>query len=288
MKSTNANSVKVWMPFYIGDYLADTGRLTTEQHGAYLLLLFDYWRNGALPDDDATRARVCRLPADAWSMHSALLRSFFFKGEDGLLHQKRIDAEIDKAKLNQATSANRAKKADSARWNRDAPSNASSIPQALLVQCPSPSPAPLTTKTMENPEGIFFSVSKPIKARNPDVRRATEEIDQVYQAYPLKKAPGAARVAISKAMARLAGRGESDPAAFLVGRIEAMKTVRDRDVAAGRFAPTFKHPATWFNQECYDEPGLEPVKNCILPGGVPGTEAELQAQTGWSVMRGVA
>jgi len=30
------------------------------------------------------------------------------------------------------------------------------------------------------------------------------------------------------------------------------------------------------------------VKNCTLPDGVPCTEAELQTQTGWTVMRGVA
>jgi hypothetical protein len=118
-------------------------------------------------------------------------------------------------------------------------------------------------------------------------KNQADEISRVYQAYPLKKAPAVARVAISKAIAKLVIRGEVDPATFLVLRIEAMKAARLRDEAAGRFVPAYKHPATWFNGECYDEPGLEPVKNCVLPSGILGTESEL-AQTGWTVMRGEA
>jgi uncharacterized protein YdaU (DUF1376 family) len=53
-----------WFPFYVGDYTRDTARLTTEAHGAYLLLMLDYWVNGAPPDDDETLATITKLPAD--------------------------------------------------------------------------------------------------------------------------------------------------------------------------------------------------------------------------------
>ena len=50
---------------HIGDYLQDTTRLSTEQQGAYLLLIMDYWTNGPLPDDDAALASgSCSTDAD--------------------------------------------------------------------------------------------------------------------------------------------------------------------------------------------------------------------------------
>jgi uncharacterized protein YdaU (DUF1376 family) len=139
----------IWMPLYIGDYLADTAHLTTEQSGAYLHLLMAYWRTGALPNDDRALAQICRLPLDAWSIAQAMLRPFFSLGEDGLLHQKRSDAELERWNAKKLSAKEKAAKAAGARWKNDAPSNApsinpdaSSMAQAMLEPCPSPSPSP--------------------------------------------------------------------------------------------------------------------------------------------------
>lgn len=85
-----------WMPLYIGDYLQDTTRLTTEQHGAYLLLIMDYWTNGPLPDDDASLAQVTRLHPAAWKKNRPAIARLF-QIADGEWHHKRINEELDKA-----------------------------------------------------------------------------------------------------------------------------------------------------------------------------------------------
>jgi uncharacterized protein YdaU (DUF1376 family) len=81
-----------WMPLYVGDYLGDTGHLTTAQHGAYLLLMMHYWRKGELPDDDRQLAKITKLPLRSWRDYRATLQDFFY---DGWRH-KRIDAELQR------------------------------------------------------------------------------------------------------------------------------------------------------------------------------------------------
>lgn len=80
------------MPIYIGDYLADTGHLTTTQHGAYLLLLMHYWRKRELPEDDKQLSAIAKLPLRIWLDSKETLQAFF---HDGWKH-KRIESELGK------------------------------------------------------------------------------------------------------------------------------------------------------------------------------------------------
>ncbi|MEA3044559.1 MAG: hypothetical protein QOH47_2397 [Sphingomonadales bacterium] len=139
------------MPLYIGDYLGDTQRLTTEQHGAYLLLLMDYWRNGPPPSDDAVICQITRLSRPSWRKMKPVILAFFTERAGRLIHG-RADKELAKASDNQERRSAKAKKAASARWTSsehasgnargnatgNASSNASSMPDNRA--CPPPSP----------------------------------------------------------------------------------------------------------------------------------------------------
>ena len=141
------------MPLYIGDYLADTSRLTTEQHGAYLLLLMDYWRSGKLPDNDQVLAQITKLSPDAWSNAKAMLMQFF-SIENGYWVHTRVEKEIILAKENKDKNHQRAVQAAKARWEKqqnNATSNATSIAKEMLEECPSPSPSPSNKKDIYIP-----------------------------------------------------------------------------------------------------------------------------------------
>ena len=88
----------IWMPLHIRDYLADTRHLSTEAHGAYLLLLLDYWnRGGPLPDDDTYLRAVTGLTTRSWRALKPTICAFFLL-KDGFLIQKRCEEELAKAR----------------------------------------------------------------------------------------------------------------------------------------------------------------------------------------------
>jgi uncharacterized protein YdaU (DUF1376 family) len=83
------------MPLYVGDYLADTGHLTTEQHGAYLLLIMHYWKNGGLPTTEPELAAIVRLSERRWKSICLPIAKLFLSG----WQHKRIDLELARAEL---------------------------------------------------------------------------------------------------------------------------------------------------------------------------------------------
>lgn len=113
-----ASDATGWMPLYIGDYLADTMHLNGAEHGAYLLLIMHYWRNGPLPDDNKALAAIARTDRREWAQMEATIRSFF-RVEDSRLYHKRIDRELQRIAEVVSAKARAGKKGAEKRWQRD-------------------------------------------------------------------------------------------------------------------------------------------------------------------------
>jgi len=84
-----------WMPFYAGDYLADTMHLSRDEHGGYLLLIMAYWRNGGpLPDNDKQLAAIVKASLSEWRKLRRVLAPFFTITDDHSWRHRRIDREL--------------------------------------------------------------------------------------------------------------------------------------------------------------------------------------------------
>lgn len=92
----------IWMPLYVGSYIQDTAHLSTEEHGAYLLLLMQCWSNGGhLPDDDERLRRITRMDKAPWNRSKGVLREFFtVDTEVNKLRHGRVDIELERAGAN--------------------------------------------------------------------------------------------------------------------------------------------------------------------------------------------
>jgi uncharacterized protein YdaU (DUF1376 family) len=152
----SAGKNDIWMPLYIGDYLADTMHLNTQQHGAYLLLLFHLWRRGSLPNDDTALAKITGLTAKEW-YNARLVLEPYFKVNEGFWQHNRVERERIRIAARQERCGARAKTAARKRWDEHAPS----MTQALLLDAiPEPEP---DTKTETNTSstsrhGLFRSL----------------------------------------------------------------------------------------------------------------------------------
>jgi uncharacterized protein YdaU (DUF1376 family) len=86
------------MPVFTDALIGDTTHLSTEQFGAYVLILIATWRNNgrALPDDDERMARVCRVTVKRWRAKLRPVLIEFFADSDGHWHQHRLEQEFER------------------------------------------------------------------------------------------------------------------------------------------------------------------------------------------------
>lgn len=89
-----------YMQLYVADYLADTMHLTTEEHGAYLLLIFNYWQTGK-PIPVSRLARIARLSNDRWTDVERSLNEFFNERDGEWVHE-RIERDLESLHATQA------------------------------------------------------------------------------------------------------------------------------------------------------------------------------------------
>ena len=121
-----------FMPLYVGDYLGDTQHLTTEQHGAYLLILMAMWRSGGrLPADPKVLCRIARIHPPRWPKMSAEVMAFFQASGDEITHD-RLVMEIKKAShksQSRAESGRLGGKAKALKNNKPDVANATDLPK---------------------------------------------------------------------------------------------------------------------------------------------------------------
>lgn len=85
-----------WIAWYAGEYISKTRRLTMAQHGAYMLLLWEYYINGPIEANANSLLAICcgKTSEDEVDINYVLER--FFHLEDGFWRHHRADEEIEK------------------------------------------------------------------------------------------------------------------------------------------------------------------------------------------------
>ena len=102
-----------YIQLYVADYLADTMHLTTEEHGAYLLLIMNYWQTGK-PIPKSRLAPIARISNGRWNSVENSLKEFFVENENGSWLHERIEGDLEKV-YSKSTQASKAGKASAAK-----------------------------------------------------------------------------------------------------------------------------------------------------------------------------
>lgn len=218
--------------FYPAKYMADTPHFTTEQHGAYLLLLINYWQRGkALDNSNERLSHVVKLPPDKWLLVKDSLAEYFEVDGDSWTHGRmEFDLQMVQAKSIMASYAGRlGGKATAKQTLNDVEADAK--------------------RSLDDVQAINKERNKRINKKKKEEKDISlSEIslfDKFWEVYPRQTAKGSARESFGKALKK---------ATFEEILAGATRLANDPNLDVA-FAP---HPSTWLNQERWGDGALPP------------------------------
>lgn len=81
--------------FYVDDYMADTMHLSAAEHGAYHLIMWNYWKRQRPPEEHKLPA-ISKLGAEFEAHRDTLAE--FFEVVDNVWHHNRIESELQRVR----------------------------------------------------------------------------------------------------------------------------------------------------------------------------------------------
>jgi uncharacterized protein YdaU (DUF1376 family) len=267
-------------------------RMSWQARGLYRELLDEFWSEGIIPDDLSRLADICGCSTEEMKTYWPEIVPCWVRVDGGYSNAKMErqrtakDAErLAKARAGRgggllSNSRTRAAQADSESSQAiDSQAQATAEQaQATAEQLQARAEQVQASAEQVQADAEELQASADIAEQSISRARAKQEQEHtppspaatgfaltrqqqaelVYEAFPRKVGKAAALKSIEKALSAVKKAGETDPAAYLLARIRGWIVKRERDQTAGAFVPECPNPATWFNQERYDDPDNAP------------------------------
>jgi len=187
--------VDIFISIYINDYIADTMDLLQEEHGAYILLMFHYWKKESLTSNIDKLMVISKTPESRRQMLIDLIDTYFETRGDHL-YNKRLEEELVKAKSRRESARENGKKGGRPKGSKKPTKNQPVNPQKTnrfnegkptgnLKGNPQETHEEPTTKAKHNPEKssstIDYSKESNLYKGNPE-----KEKDPIFFSQPFR------------------------------------------------------------------------------------------------------
>jgi len=244
-----------YFKLYSADYLTDTMHLSTEEHGAFFLLLMNYSQTGKpLNNANERLAFVARLSSDRWLEIKGVLAEFFrIDGDEWTNKRMEFELESVLTKSTRAAYAGKesARKRANVRLSAKGNTKATEVQQKFNGRC-------VSVEQESNHTDTDTDTDKK------DIAHSTNDaFDQFWKIYPKKKSKAAARKSFDKAIKR------ATIEVLLSGVSQLVKESTDP-----QFVP---YPATWLTNEGWLDESNPKVKvegSTRIPGRFTAIDAQ--------------